>query len=139
MKWLWVLFLVAGCYRNNLYVQQEWVDRETLASSHVGTPDFRQENPPTGPRLLIGWRFPVNWVNQGVWLKTTVRFWDQSQEVIWQEVGTSHGSAALDFFGKRLLTYLVQVVDAEGECLETWEHQLWTERISETIAQPLRS
>lgn len=110
-------------------MQQEWVDKDFLASTHVGTPDPRQKDPPTGQRLLVGWRFPTNWLDWGIHLETTVRFWDNREEVIRYDLDSSHGSHAFNFFGQKILTYKVEVVDACGDVLEVWEHQFWTKLI----------
>jgi hypothetical protein len=110
-------------------VQQEWVDRNFLASSHVGTPDPRQEDPPEGQRLLIAWRFPPVLIDRQLRMILTVRFWDHSEEVIICPIKETKKTLAYNFFDQRILTYRVQVVDAENEVVETWEHHFWTERV----------
>lgn len=124
-----ILFLLvfAGCYKNHLYVQQEWVDRNFLASTHVGTPDPRQECPPEGQRLLVSWKFPRNLGE--LKLVITVRFWDNSEEVICHPIDRSWGYAAFFFSKCKILTYRVQVVDLCDAIVETWEHHFWTELI----------
>lgn len=117
----------AGCYKNHLYVQQEWVDRNFLASSHVGTPDPRQECPPQGQRLLVSWKFPRSF--GALQLVMTVRFWDNSEEVLCHPIERAWGYAAFFFDQERILTYRVQVVDVNGEVVECWEHHFWTELI----------
>ena len=122
--------LFSGCYKNHLYVQQEWVDRNFLASSHVGTPDPRQEHPPLGQRLLVAWRFPLNMMDRPLELALTVRFWDNSEQIFRRPIQTSHGSTAFDFFdSQKILTYRIQVVDCEDAVIENWEHHFWTRLI----------
>ena len=122
------LTIFAGCYKDHLYVQQEWVDRTFLASSHVGTPDPRQACPPEGQRLLVGWRFPKYLLDEQLQLVLTVRFWDHTEEVLEYPVERMKDSAAF-YFCKKILTYRLQVVNADQEIIETWEHHFWTEPI----------
>lgn len=127
-----VVFLTAfaSCYKDHLYVQQEWVDRDFLASTHVETPDPRQVSPPTGQRLLIAWRFPLNLIEQGLNLHLTARLWDNTEEVFIRPMTRSHGYEAFNFFdGKRILTYKIDVVDTSGKIVEVWEHHFWTKLI----------
>jgi len=111
-------------------VQQEWVDRNFLASSQVGTPDPRQAHPPEGQRLLVAWRFPKNLVDEGLNLVLTVRYWDNSEEVISRPITQSLSNTAFNFFdGQKILTYRIDVVDRQEVVIETWEHQFWTKLI----------
>lgn len=129
-KLVLVLILLSSCYKNHLYVQQEWVDRNFLASTHVNTPDPRQVCPPEGQRLLIAWRFPMNMVDFGLQLHLTVRLWDNVEENYIRPITSSHGYAAFNFFDqKRILTYKIDVVDSQGEVVEAWEHHFWTKLI----------
>jgi len=124
-----LLTVFAGCYKNHLYVQQEWVDRNFLASTRVGTPDPRQESPPEGQRLLVSWRFPKYLLDNGLKLVLTVRFWDHTEEKVEQPMNSTRGYAAFNFFKQKILTYRIQVVDHRGNIIETWEHHFWTELI----------
>ena len=129
--WAFFLTTFTGCYKDHLYVQQEWVDREFLASTKVGTPDPRQECPPLGQRLLVSWHFPSNLFYQQLRLILTVRFMDNSEEVICYPIERAWSSAAFNFFEQRkILTYRVLVVDQQDEIVEVWEHHFWTELIT---------
>ncbi len=124
------LIFFTSCYKNNLYVQQEWVDRNFLASTHVNTPDPRQVCPPTGQRLLVAWRFPSNLVDEGLTLHLTVRFWDNLEEKVSSPIYKPRGTEAFNFFeGRRILTYRVDVTDSLGEVVDVWEHHFWTKLI----------
>jgi len=125
-----LLTFFTSCYKDHLYVQQEWVDRNFLASSQVGTPDPRQAHPPEGQRLLVAWRFPKNLVDEGLNLVLTVRYWDNSEEVISRPITQSLSNTAFNFFdGQKILTYRIDVVDRQEVVIETWEHQFWTKLI----------
>lgn len=121
--------LLTGCYKNHLYVQQEWIDRNYLASSQVGTPDPRQACPPQGQRLLVSWKYPKVLLDEQLQLQITVRFWDNSEEVICHPVDRSWGSASFFFSETKILTYKIDVVNQCNEIIETWQHHFWTELI----------
>lgn len=129
------LFL-AGCYTDGLYVQEEWVDREFLASSVVGTPDPRQEHPPVGQRLLIGWDLPRSEFSKKPALHVTVWLWDNTLEKICLPLERRRGAEAFFFPNdepgkdRRILTYRVDVVSPDGELLNSWEHHFWTKLIA---------
>ncbi len=134
-KWLPLFILLTGCYKGHLYVQQEWVDGAWLASSHVLTPDPRQEDPPAGQRLLMAWDFPKSLFREGLHLEVTVRLWDNTQTVQIVPIERKRSFATLFFphndpeTDQRILTYRVEVINQEGKVLETWKHQFWTELI----------
>ena len=126
---------LASCYKNHFNVQQEWIDREHLASSHIRTPDPRQEDPPVGQRLLVSWDFPRSVFEKRLKLHLTVRFWDDTQETICQPIERRRDYAAFFFpqaegdKDRRILTYRVQAITEKGELAGEWEHQFWTRLI----------
>ena len=116
-------------------MQQEWVDRNFLASSHIRTPDPRQENPPEGQRLLVSWDFPRSVFEKRLQLSLTVRFWDDTQETFVQPIERKRDYAVF-FFPKdaegadrRILTYQVHAISEKGEIVGSWDHQFWTKLI----------
>lgn len=119
----------SSCYRHHLYVQEEWVDQNFLASTHVNSPDPRLNDPPEGQRLLIGWDFPRSIFTKDCFFVVNVRFWDQTQEVLSKPILRKRGSCAFFFSKKKILTYRVDVISQENEILETWKHHFWTEPI----------
>lgn len=135
-KWIFCLSLLASCYKSHLYVQQEKVDANFLASSFVNTPDPRQEDPPIGQRLLIAWDFPLSSFRKHLQLKTTVRLWDQSEKVYYLPLERKRDSTTYFFpnkapsLDKKILTYRIDVFTEEGEILESWEHHFWTKSIN---------
>lgn len=129
-------FFLASCYTNGLYVQQEWVDREFLASSKIGTPDPRQKTPPEGQRLLVGWDLPRSEFLKKPHMHIRVWLWDNTIEEIDFILERRRGSEAFFFpsnpSGKdrRILTYRVDVIEPDGAVLKSWEHHFWTELIA---------
>ncbi len=116
-------------------MQQEWVDARFLASSKVGTPDPRQESPPVGQRLIVAWDFPKSVFQEDLKLVTTVRLWNNTREVFEEKITRNRDVTAFFFSDKqegqdlRILTYRVQIFNAEGKEVRLWEHHLWTELI----------
>lgn len=117
-------------------MQQEWIDRNFLASSHIRTPDPRQENPPVGQRLLVSWEFPRSTFAKELELFLTVRFWDDTQETFSQRMERRRDFTAFFFPSdatggkdRRILTYRVQAIAKTGEIVGEWDHQFWTKLI----------
>ena len=114
-------------------MQQECLDANFLASSRIGTPDPRLENPPCGQRLLIAWCFPEDLFRQNLTLQITVRLWDNSEVREQLDVESKQSHKALFFPSsgqeRRILTYRIVVTTKEGEVVEIWKHPLWTELI----------
>ena len=114
-------------------MQQEWVDARFLASSKVGTPDPRQSNPPVGQRLIVAWDFPKSIFEEDLKAVTSVRLWNNTQEVFEEKIVRKRDVIAYFFSDKqeeqdlRILTYRVQIFNAKGEEVRLWEHHLWTE------------
>jgi len=128
-KFAVIALVFSSCYRHHLYVQQEHVDRNFLASTHVNTPDPRQSNPPEGQRLLIAWDFPRSIFMKDLSLFATVRFWDDTEQDFVEPIQRKRGYHAFYFPRKKILTYRVQVVSKDQDIIETWKHHFWTERI----------
>ena len=120
-------FFLFSCSRNYFYVQQEKIDRDFLASTHVHTPDPRQENPPEGSSLLISWDFPLSVFEKQLTLVSTVRFWDAEEEVVIRPILRKRNSCFLFFPHRQILTYLVRAISLNGDIEEEWEHHFWME------------
>jgi len=128
------LILFNGCQKTYLTVQQKWIDKGTLASTFVGSPDPLQEDFPYGKKVLIGWDFPLSVYMKNPYLLFTVRLWDQTEHTYRYEIDQKRGFAAMFFSekdpAKKLLTYKIDILDKEENILEVWEHQFWVELIT---------
>jgi hypothetical protein len=122
--------LLCSCYKNHLYVQQEWLDEKYLASAHVNTPDPRKA--PIGQKLLIKWDFPKSLFDQGLTALITVRLWDNSEQIFHRPIERKRDYLDLYFPTEdknlRILTYKVEIF-AHGELIEVWKHHFWRELI----------
>jgi hypothetical protein len=132
-KFVLLALLFGGCYKNHLYVQQEWVTPRFLASSHVKAPDPRQEDFIPGQRLLVGWDFPKSLFCQDLLLIVTIRLWDQTERVFTHPILYRRDAVAFSLPGpekeKRILTYRAEVINRDDELVDVWEHQFWVEQI----------
>lgn len=129
-------FFITGCYNNHLYVQVENIKNDYLASTQVDTPDFRRLDPPFGQRINISWSFPKNLYYQDLSGYLTVRFWNNTQQTKVFNIDKRVGTSSFYFSNKskdkknRILTYRIQIVNRNGEVVETWKHHFWTELIN---------
>ena len=138
-KWFyWALLPLAfltSCSCNTITVQSEYVDRETLASFHVGTPDPLLSNPPRGQRLIISWSLPREYAcYQEIHLVLKVRFRNREEKIhniaIHKRQGTTVYEILDAVFCESLgiQTYKIDLV-GDGETLDEWRHQLWADLI----------
>ncbi len=132
---LFLIFVLSGCSREYLTVYTDYLSHKNLASYRVGTPDPLLNNPPVGQRLIISWSFPKSFLSKdNLHLELKVRF--RNREEIKETVAICRASGTYyyylinqDFFEKGgILTYRVDLI-GDGEVLEEWRHQLWTELI----------
>jgi hypothetical protein len=132
---LMVFFLLTGCYKNHLHVQIENISTDFLASTHVGTPDHRQKNPPFGQRIILSWDFPRIVYKKDLKVVLTARFWNNTQEIREHRLTARKGRKIFFFSNKerskqnKILTYRIQIIAKDGTIIETWKHQFWTEVI----------
>jgi hypothetical protein len=130
-----LFFIVTSCYKNYLYVHHEKMDSSYLASTHIGTPDPRQKHPPEGQRISISWDFPLSIYRENLTLVTTIRFWDNRQEVFSQKVTRKRGYISYKFQDdtenkvNKILTYKIEVFNEDGKLIDQWKHQFWKELI----------
>jgi hypothetical protein len=123
------LLLLGACYKNGLYVQEEWVDAEFLASEHINTPDPRRADPPIGHRLLVGWDVPRSLFLLHPTLQVEVWLWDNTVQTLSSPLERRRGSEAFFFPNEKILTYRVQILNNDGTVESLWEHHLWTQLI----------
>lgn len=142
---IFMIFFLTSCYKNHLYVQHEKVDKEFLASTHVNTPDPRQKHPPKGQRIIVSWDFPLSVYREKLSMILTVRFWDNRQDVLVRKIDRKRGYDSFYFEDttkdkkKRVLTYRVQIINEDGEVVDDWKHQFWTDLIEINKERPLDS
>ncbi len=139
MHYFSIFFLVvilAGCQRSYLSLSQEKVDARYLASTYVGTPDPRQDDPPMGQRVIINWFVPAKILEKQPRIDLHLLFWDYTQRMVTYPLEKQTGSKVYFLLGKDfeqtkgILTYKAEIVTEDGRVFSEWKHQLWVELIT---------
>ncbi|MCI5051852.1 MAG: hypothetical protein MRY21_01785 [Simkaniaceae bacterium] len=131
MRKLLLLLVLAGCSHQYLNVDREYVDRGSLASTFVGSPDPAQKNPPDGVRLWMHYMLPPMIFEKDSILTLHVIYKNFEEEKISYPVPRATGWAMfplLDDEFKRtggLLTWRADIEAPSGKILATWKHQMW--------------
>ena len=129
------LCVLFGCKPYYLSVCQEWVDASYLASTHVSTPDPRQENPPLGQKLIVDWRIPKEIFDQKPEVILDLILWDYTTRQVKIPIHHRMDFASYKLLGDEyekaggILTYKAQIVTQDGTVFRQWRHQLWVNLI----------
>ena len=133
-----LLSLLFGCKQYYLSICQEWVDSTYLASSHVSTPDPRQENPPLGQKLIVDWRVPKEIFDQKPVVVLDLILWDYTTRQVKIPIHHQMDFSTFNLLNEEyeksggILTYKAQIVTQDGEVFREWRHQLWVNLIRVT-------
>ncbi len=129
------LFLV-GCKKYDLSVSQHLINREYLASTHVGTPDPCQECPPTGDMLSVEWVIPRELLGENPEVVLHILFKNYTEETLYFPIKerASYVTYYLlddDYEEKEgIFAYKAEIVTEDGEIYREWKHQLWVNLIT---------
>jgi hypothetical protein len=126
------------------------VDRDSLASTHVGSPDPRQKNPPKGQELIIEWQIPEDILRQKPTIHLEMIYKDYSEEKKDYPITQKSGYVVYTLVGdeykktKGLLAYKAEIVTEDGQVFRVWQHQMWVNIIrleepkeEETVSEPV--
>lgn len=103
----------------------------TLASTFVGSPDPRQKNPPTGEKLIIGWKLPSDSLDQELLLQLDIIYRNHSKKRECYPISQRRGIIIYhlldeEYFKTRgFLTYKAEIITREGSVLKEWRQKLW--------------
>ncbi|MCB1084531.1 MAG: hypothetical protein KDK60_00335 [Chlamydiia bacterium] len=139
MRWSQCLILCAlffcGCEKYYLSVKRERVSRERLASTFVGSPDPRQENPPKGQELILEWWLPKSAFQEHPDLVLKVIYKNHMQETVTYPLKRRRGVETFSLLGDKyretggLLTYKAEIIGQNGAVIKEWKQLLWTDLI----------
>jgi hypothetical protein len=135
LLFLSIIFL-SGCRQYYLSICQEWVDVRYLASTHVGTPDPRQEHPPIGQMLILDWRISKEVFKKRPEVVLDLILWDYSTRQVRIPIKRRMDFATYRLFNEEydktggILTYKAQIVTQDGKIYREWKHQLWVNLIT---------
>lgn len=118
------------------------VDASYLASSSIGSPDFRTQNPPYGQKIILHWRVPT--LAKNPQLVFTVIYKNHSEKKFVYPLHKTIGFEVYSILGKEydetggVLTYRAEIVGEDNTILQEWKHQLWVNLITldEIIESP---
>lgn len=134
-----LLFSCSACCSQRLYISQEPVSKDTLASTHVNSPDPRHKINSIGQRLFISWKLPAKmFKSEGLRGILKVRYFNEEQIIIPFEIKHMWGHYVYtlvdqEYFDKKgIMTYKAEIVRNDGSVVKEWKHQLWAELISFT-------
>ncbi len=128
--------VLSSCQKHYLSVCQRQVDVSYLSSTHVNTPDPRQNHPPKGDMLIFDWRIPKDILKQDPYIALHVVYWDYSEETHQIPIHTRMGYASYKLFNEEydkkqgILTYKAEIKTADGAIYRQWKHQLWVNLIT---------
>lgn len=126
----------SGCRQYYLSICQEWVDVRYLASTHVGTPDPRQDRPPIGQMLILDWRIPKEVLKKKSEVILDLILWDYTTRQVKIPIKRRMDFATYRLFNEEyektggILTYKAQIVTQDGRVFREWKHQLWVNLIT---------
>lgn len=125
------LLLLSSCGVSTLSVHQQIIDARYLASTHVKTPDPRQNHPPRGQMLVVEWQIPYPVVLKDAQVVLYVVFKNYEEKKICyaldRRIGYETYSLLNEEFDEKkgILTYRAEIVTADQEVYQEWKHQLW--------------
>ena len=132
---IFLAYLLTGCACQRLLVYTAYVNVDTLASSIVNTPDFRQDNPPCGQRLLVSWSIKSAVLKrEKPYMYIAIRFRNRQTDTLSFPIEKSLDSYVYNLldadFKEKLgiLTYKVEIWGKSG-LIESRHHHLWAELI----------
>lgn len=128
------LFLCASCTHEHLYVRNDYLTPETLASTQVGAPDYRRECPSIGQRIMIYWDLPPECMDGEVELVLHLRYRNSEYNIIRRPIRKARDSyvySVLDddyCYTQGVLTFKVEV-QVDRYVAYRWRHQIWVQPI----------
>lgn len=131
-----IFFLIlSGCNHYGLLVHQQVINRDSLASTYVGSPDPLQCCPPTGRKVVLEWWVPPMLLQCEPKLILHLIFWNFTERTIEYPITSKIGYHTFDlvdedfFTTGGILTYKAEIVTCDGEIYREWKHQLWVNLI----------
>lgn len=131
-----IFFLIfSGCNHYGLMVHQQHININSLASTHVGSPDPLHCCPPTGKMVVLEWWIPSMILKCEPRLILHLIFWNFTERTIEYPITSKIGYHTFDLIDEDfittggILTYKAEIVTYDGEIYREWKHQLWVELI----------
>ncbi len=126
-----LILVASSCQKYYLTIYQERVDKDSLASTYVGSPDPRQKNPPKGQELILEWQIPKEVLDKKPSIHLQIIYKDYSEAQKIYPITHKTGYVVYTLVGKEfkktkgLLAYKAELQTEDGEVFRVWQHQLW--------------
>lgn len=130
-----LLLSLCSCRPYYISVMQKWVDERYLASTHVGTPDPRQEVPSIGQMLVVQWCVPSEILALNPIAILDLIFWDHTEQRICFPITRKLNYGYYRLFDQEyeekggILTYKATILTEDGCVYKECKHQLWVNLI----------
>lgn len=131
------VFLCVGCQQYyGVIAYQEHLDPDYWASTHVGSPDPRRQDPLEGTLVIVEWWVPKALLQYEPMVRISMLFNNFTQRCveypICQRIGYRQFPITGDYFEKTggILTYKAEIITNDGEVYKSWHHQLYVELIT---------
>lgn len=136
LQYLFLFLLICfGCEKYYVSIKRDGVDRSKLASTFVGSPDPRQQNPSQGEALIIEWSLPSHLLQQSLTLQLKIIYHDYSEKTLCYPVDRRRGLVVYSLLDDEyyktggFLTYMAEIRGSDGLVLQEWKEHLWVELI----------
>jgi hypothetical protein len=133
---LGLIALLTACTPDRLSLFTAYINRESLASHYVGTPDPCLRELPEGQRLFVKWNVPAHYRrSMPMKLFLQIRLRDRTEISQTLTIFKCRGTYLYELVGKPffesggILTYRAKLF-AGDQCLGEWRHQIWVDLIT---------
>lgn len=130
---IFFFFVLSGCQQKVLYLYQMKMDPSYLASTNVGSPDYRKA--PQGQMVIAEWMLPKWMFDQDPVLRIHILFRNFTETCVEYPISSRVGYETYllinDEFKEKegFLAYRAEIITADGTVEAEWTHQLWVKLI----------
>ena len=130
------LLFLTGCDKYYLSLRQIPIDATYLASSHVGTPDPRQANPPHGQKIVLQWAVPPELLQKNPQIVFRVIYNNHTEKTFVYPIESRMGYEVYSLLNQDydavggILTYRADIMTPDKNIYREWKHQLWVNLIT---------
>ena len=123
--------VLCGC-KDKLYVSNQHLSPDYLASSYVGSPDPSAEHFDDGVQLYVSWRVSKETLEKHPQLVVDVIFGDLTEQRFEFIIAKRSDFQTIRLLEpvfsekKGILTFRAEIITENKDVIAEWKHQLWT-------------
>lgn len=127
---------MGSCNRYYVAVYQEKVDKKSLASYAVRTPDPKQEHPPYGQLIAIEWQIPASLLGENPFIEFDANFSNSTAKRYVFPINDRRGFVTLRVLDDEYIetggtfSYRARIRTEDGALFREWRHQLFVHLIT---------